>query len=101
MKNLILFGSEDAASLARYYFELHAGYKVVAFTVDGDFLKEVSFEGVPVVPFESVEKEFPADQNEMHIAIGYSQMNRTRKEKYEAAKQKGYILPTYISPKCS
>ena len=101
MKKLVLFGTGDIGQLAKYYFELHTDYRVAAFTVDGAFVKEDSFEGSPVVAFEEILKQFPAPECDMHIALSYAQMNRLRKEKYEAAKAKGYALPSYVSPKCS
>lgn len=101
MKKLILFGLDDIAEIARYYFESHLGYQVVAFTADGAYIKEDSAFGLPTVAFETVAKELPAEEHEMHIAIGYSKMNRLRKEKYDEAKVKGYSLATYVSPNCN
>jgi len=101
MPDLVLFGSDDAASLARFYFEKDTQYRVRAFTVDAAFVKEEHFEGVPVLAFETITQEFPPEKCAMHIAVGYSQMNRVRKAKYDAAKSYGYELPTYISPRCS
>jgi sugar O-acyltransferase (sialic acid O-acetyltransferase NeuD family) len=101
MKALVLFGLDDAAELARFYFEKDAGYHVVAFTADGQFIKEDSFCGVPAVPFEEVARSFPHRENDMHIAIGYSHMNRVRRSKYDEARAMGYQLATYVSPRCT
>lgn len=35
----------------------------------------------------------------MHIAIGYNDRNKTRKNFYDQAKLKGYALLTYVSSK--
>jgi sugar O-acyltransferase (sialic acid O-acetyltransferase NeuD family) len=101
MKNLILFGGGDIAQLANFYFQKHTDYKVVGFTMDGEYVKEKTYEGLPVIPFEEIEKSFPAAECDMHIALSYAQMNRLREKKYHEAKAKGYKLATYISPKCS
>ena len=101
MKKLILFGGGDIAQLANYYFQKHTDYKVAAFTMDGAYVKEKTYEGLPVVPFEEIEKSFPFAECDMHIALSYAQMNRLREKKYHEAKSKGYKLTTYISPKCS
>jgi len=99
--SLVLFGTGDIAQLAHYYFTQHTDFKVVAFTVDGDYIKEDLFEGLPVVPFEDISKSHPAKEYQMHIALSYSRMNRLRSEKYDIAIAKYYTLPSYISPKCS
>jgi sugar O-acyltransferase (sialic acid O-acetyltransferase NeuD family) len=101
LKDLILFGTGDVAQLAKFYFELHTDYRVKAFTVDGAYMKEDTFETCPVVAFEEVSKSFAPTACDMHIALSYSQMNRLRKAKYDAAKSMGYALATYVSPKCS
>jgi len=101
MRNLVVFGLDDAAELAHFYFERQADYKVVAFTADAQYIKEDKFCGVPTLAFSEIASRFPASANEMHIAIGYSKMNRVRKAKYDEAKAMGYTLATFVSPKCN
>ena len=101
MKKLVLFGTGDIAQLANYYFAKHTDYEVCAFTVDGAYVQEPTFEGLPVVAFEEINDRFGPNDCDMHIAVSYAQMNRVRQAKYEQAKSKGYTLATYISPKCS
>ena len=101
MKKLVLFGTGDIAQLANFYFSRHTDYEVAAFTVDGAYVKEDTFVGLPVVPFEEIEARFSPAEADMHVALSYAQMNRLRRTKYEEAKAKGYFLPSYISPKCS
>ena len=57
--------------------------------------------GKPLVPFESIEKIYPPDSFEMHIAIGYNDRNKTRTKFYKQAKKKGYTLLSYVSSKCT
>ena len=52
MKRLVIFGSQAFAQIAHYYFENDSEYTVAAFTVDRDYLKESTFQGLPVIPFE-------------------------------------------------
>jgi len=101
MKQLVIFGSGDIAQIANYYFKTDSAYDVAAFTVDGEYLKEDHFEGLPVVPFEQIQESHPATQYDLFIALSYAQMNKLRQAKYHAAKEKGYTLPSYISSKCS
>lgn len=99
MKKLVIFGNRQFAQLAKYYFEKDSIYKVVAFTVDKDYITEASFEGLPVLPFEGIEEVYSPLEYEIFIAVGYTDMNRLREKKFYEAKSKGYRLATYISSK--
>jgi sugar O-acyltransferase (sialic acid O-acetyltransferase NeuD family) len=98
-QKIVLFGTDQFAEVAHYYLEKDSPYKVVAFTVDKRYLKEKTKFGLPVVPFEEVQKKYPPTLFKMFIAIGYSNGNTTREEKYKAAKEKGYQLITYVCSK--
>jgi sugar O-acyltransferase (sialic acid O-acetyltransferase NeuD family) len=97
-KRLVIFGTGDIAQLAHYYFSSESDYEVAGFTVDAAFLKAPTFCGLPVVPFEDVLERFPPVGFEMFVALSYSRLNAVRKEKYLAAKAKGYRLASFVSP---
>lgn len=97
MKNLVIFGTGDAAELAHYYFTKDSDYIVSAFCADKDYITNNSFCGQPVVAFEDIEKTYPAESFDLFIALGYSNLNENRKLKYNIAKKKGYKLASYIS----
>lgn len=97
-KNLLLFGTGDLAKLACEYFTRDTNYKVIAFTVDREYLKEQTLMGFPVVPFDEVVKKYSPDEHEMHVCLIYNNMNRDRSFKCEQAKAVGYKLASYISP---
>lgn len=98
-KPLVIFGTAEMAELARFYFENDSEYRVVAFTVDDNFVTGDSFQGLPLVPFSEVIKRFAPTAFEMHIALSYARLNRLRQEKYEQAKQAGYRLVSYVCSK--
>lgn len=100
-KPLVLFGSGDIAELAHYYFSTDSEHEVVAFTVDGAYMMETVFCGLPVVPFEEVENHFSPDSHDMFVALSYSKLNSIRKEKYLAAKQKSYRIANYLSTRAT
>ena len=61
-KKVVVFGVLDTAELAHWYLENDSPYEVAAFTVNSAYLKETSFKGLPVVPFEEIETHFsPSD----------------------------------------
>lgn len=96
-KPLVVFGAAELAEVASYYMEKDGGRKVAAFTVDGSHVREEHFAGVPVVAFEEIEVGHGPESHDLFVAVGYSGINRLRKEKCEAAIIKGYQLPSYVS----
>jgi sugar O-acyltransferase (sialic acid O-acetyltransferase NeuD family) len=86
---------------AHYYFTHDSPYRVVAFTVDGEWLQKDTFLGLPVIAFEDLEPQFPPERYDLFIAVGYTKLNRVRASKYEEAKALGYRLPSYISSRCT
>ncbi len=101
MARLIIFGAGDIAQLAHDYFTEDSPHEVAAFTVDRAYLPGATFEGKPVVPFETVEKHYPPDRYRMFVALSYRDMNRLRERKCREAKEKGYSLVSYVSSRCS
>lgn len=96
---LVIFGSAEMAELAKFYFEHDSDYRVVAFTVDDEFVKGDQFQGLPLIPFsEAVARYAPAGYA-MHVALSYAKLNKTRQEKYIQAKAAGYSLASYVCSK--
>lgn len=98
-KKLIIFGLSNIAECAFEYFTYDSDYQVIAFTVDQDFIEEGKTEhmGIPVVPFEHLEKQFAPEQHDVFVALGSHKLNRIRTDKCQQAKAKGYKLASYIS----
>ncbi len=97
VKKLIIFGIEDFAQLAFEYFTHDSNYDVVAFTVDGAHATVSTLYGLPVIPFEEVEENFPASLHDVYAAVVYGKLNRSRENICSRIKEKGYRLATYIS----
>lgn len=101
MKKLVIFGLGDIAQIANYYFKIDSDYTVEAFTVDRSYIKDEIYEGLPVVPFDEIEDNYPPEDYDMFVALSYSELNKVREQKYSESKAKGYTLPSYISSKCT
>ncbi len=101
MPDLVIFGTGDIARLAHFYFGRDTDLRVVAFTVDASHRDAGELLGLPLVDFESVERRFPPSSFGLFVALGYTRMNRLRAERYERAKEKGYSLASYVSPRCT
>jgi sugar O-acyltransferase (sialic acid O-acetyltransferase NeuD family) len=98
MEKVILFGTSAGSQIAHFALSHDPRYEVVGFTVDRNYIKEKTFCGLPVTPFEEVQTLYPPSQFKMLIAIYANGMNKLRAEKYHQAKEKGYTLITYIHP---
>ncbi len=98
-EKLVIVGAGETALLAYEYFTHDSKYEVVAFCVERQFLKTETLEGLPVITFE----ELPARYNPQHfqafVAISYTQLNRGRTRLYQACKQMGFRMASYISSK--
>ncbi len=96
-KKLILVGAGEFALIAYEYFTYDSDYEVTAFSVEREFVKETSINGVPVVAFEEIEQHYPPEQCDMFVAVPASQLNRLRTRLYLKGKEKGYTFASYVS----
>jgi sugar O-acyltransferase (sialic acid O-acetyltransferase NeuD family) len=101
MSKLVIFGAGQIAELAHFYFQHDGNHEVVGFTVDQAHLREDSFLGLPVVPFESVPATFKPAEVRFFVAVSYSKINALRAEKVAAAKDMGYELVSYLSSRAT
>jgi sugar O-acyltransferase (sialic acid O-acetyltransferase NeuD family) len=100
-KQLVIFGSGDIAQLAHFYFSTDSEYEVAAFTLDANYIQENQFYNLPVVAFEEVVSKYPPNKYDFFVALGYSELNTVRKEKYLAAKTLGYRLASFVSSRAT
>lgn len=96
-KKVVILGDSAFAEVAYECFTRDSEYEVVGFSVNSAFLERNELFGLPVVPFEEIERFFDPDQVEFYAALVYSQLNRLRTRLYEEAKTKGYRPASYIS----
>lgn len=101
MAKVVIFGAGDIARLADFYFTRDSEHEVAAFTVDGEYRTADAFLGRPLVDANRVVEAYPPSEYGMFVALSYTKMNRLRAQKYEAMKQAGYPLVSYISSRCS
>lgn len=91
---IVIFGNGSMAKVLHSYMKDE--YEICGFCVDKCCIKSDKFLGLPLVPFENVEKYYPVDEYKMINSVGYIDMNDLRKKRSEEAKQKGYELISYI-----
>ena len=101
-KDIIIFGANDLGRLLKYYLENDMDpRKVVAFTMNKQYIQENKFLGLPVVAFEDIKDIYSPNEYEIMIAIGNSKMNEVRKKIFLECKEKGYIVASYYHSSCS
>ena len=104
MKDVIIFGTNDLAQLAKFYIESdpsYSDYRVAAFTADQDHIRSPTFEDLPVVPFEEIEKTYSPDNFYLFAPLTGIKMNQVRRAVYNRGKAKGYKFISYVSSKAT
>lgn len=97
-----MFGAGKVADVIYRHITLAGEHEVVAFATDAAHRPPTgSFHDKPVVAFETIAEQYPPERYGMIVAIGYHELNAVRKEKYDAAKAKGYRLVSHVSGRAS
>lgn len=101
MKEVIIFGNGEIARLAHFYFENDpvCKLKVVAFTIDDEFVNANTFNNLPLIPSSKISNLYPPNKFDAHVAISYRNLNQLREEKYQFMKSIGYNLVSYVCSK--
>lgn len=101
VKPIVFFGVGKIAEVISYYASEECGISIAAYTVDEKFKDKDVFLGKPVVPFESIEQNYPPEKYDMFIGIGYHQLNQLRTSKFNESQLKGYNLISIVSESCN
>lgn len=96
-QDLVLIGDGLFAEIAFEYFTHDTDYRVVAFSVDRSYLRSQDKFGLPVLPFDEIDRHFKPSRHAFFAAITYGQLNRVRERFYREAKAMGYRPASYVS----
>ena len=97
-KKLVVVGAGEFADIATEYFSAGSDYEVCGFSVEAEFLSEREKFGLPVVALEEIERHFPKEEFEVHVAITNTQLNQVRERLFKYLKKLGYTFASYVSP---
>ncbi len=97
-KKLLIIGAGEFADIAYEYFTVDSDYEVVGFAVEAEYLKDGEKFGLPVVALEEAETHFAPAAVEAHVAVTSTKLNRVRARLIGIAKDKGYVLASFVSP---
>ncbi len=94
---VVIFGAGQLSSLAWYVVTHDSPHEVVGFTVDAAWRLDTTLHGLPVVPFESLDRHFPPEEYVLLVSLGGRSMNGLRADRYRAAKERGYGFISYVA----
>jgi sugar O-acyltransferase (sialic acid O-acetyltransferase NeuD family) len=98
-RKLYIFGTQNFAEVAYYLFTSEEEYQLAGFTVDGAYLRETTFNGLPVIPFEELSGVIDKERDEIFVAIGVGKINTLRAEKVAQLQQQGFRIASFVSSK--
>ncbi len=98
-EKLIIIGEGETAQIAYEYFTSDTNFQVTAFSAEKAFIKKQTLFNLPIVPFEELEKFYSPNNHKVFVAVSFGKVNSVRSRLFNLAKEKGYALCTYISPK--
>lgn len=97
MTKVVVFGGGNFASLAWHSLVHDSDWQVAGFTVDRPYCVEVERHGLPVVPFDALEAQFPPGDHALLVHLGPIGMNRLRRARCDEAVAQGYRLARFQS----
>ena len=99
-KPIVIVGAGENADIAHEYFSVDSDREVVAFAVEQRYLPDTGaeHEGLPVVPFEGLDRSHPPTQVETFVALSSTWLNRARTRLFRAVKEQGYTCASFVSP---
>lgn len=101
MSSIVVFGAGKIAEVVRSFLATDQSISIAAFTCDREFVTGPTFCGAPLVPFEEIEAAYPPSAHQMFVAIGYQALNNVRAERCRQAREKGYRLISWVSPRAN
>ena len=96
-KPLVIIGNGEIAAMAHQYFAYDSEYEVAAFAIGAAYIKNETFEGLPLIPLDELAVRYPPSTHDVFVAIGDSQLNRVRRRLFDHCATAGYHLASYVS----
>lgn len=100
MENVIVFGIGEIAEVASFYLEHASSYKVVAHTVEANYLAGDIFNNLPVIAWEEILDKFSPTEVKLFAPVSYHAVNQTRKRIYLEGKKLGFEFISFVHPDC-
>lgn len=96
MKKVVIFGTSGVAKELCFYLENDGYGEVMAYTLNQSYCVHEQLQGKKIIAYEELGNYFQKDEIVVLVAIGYSQMNNTRKAIIEMCEEDGWEIGTFI-----
>jgi sugar O-acyltransferase (sialic acid O-acetyltransferase NeuD family) len=96
MKKVIIFGNGDFARRMCYYITTDTDWELCGFTVEAEYLNNATFQGLPLINFDTITDKYPNSEYEIVLGVGYRKMNTIRQRIFLECKQKGYRISQFV-----
>ena len=97
-KDIIIFGNTEYSYMIAKYIESFNDNKILSFTVDKAYIRELNLHGIKVIPFEDIEEHACLDNVEFIIGVGYKAMNSVREDIYNRLKKRKFKIGSFFHP---
>ena len=97
-QKIILAGNAITAQILHAYLVSDQRYRMVGVTVDDAFVSKGGVGELPAVPISAVSSAVPAGECRVLMAVGYSDLNRSRESLFTRLKAMGFAIETYVHP---
>ncbi|MEY2431396.1 MAG: hypothetical protein QOC92_1121 [Acidimicrobiaceae bacterium] len=94
---IVIVGTSENADIAYEYFTHDSPHRVVAFSVERDYLEAGTMNGLPVVALEELEDRYDPAEHRAHVALSSQKLNRVRRRLFDVVKEKGFQCVSYVS----
>lgn len=101
MRKIIIAGTSDFSLVLLDLIIKENQGKVIAFTLNEEYIVEKKLAELPIVAFEKLEALFDMEEVEILLSFGYSNLNAIREQFYCTCKEKGYTIYSFISKNAS
>ena len=72
---VLIFGTASFAQVVHFLLKNDSSHEVVGFTVNEDHITKKEIMGLPVLPFEDLQRTHPPDDFKMFVAVGYKRVS--------------------------
>ena len=98
MKKILLAGNAITGGILSAYLRRDPRYEVAGFTVDDEFVAQGGVGGYRTIGLSEAISAFSPDTHRIIMAMGYSDLNRSRETMFGRLRAMGYRIETYIHP---
>jgi sugar O-acyltransferase (sialic acid O-acetyltransferase NeuD family) len=94
---VVVVGAGEFAEIAYEYLTHDSPHEVIGFAVERDYLDRPELFGLPVAPFDEIDRHYDPLRHKALVAVTYTHLNRVRTRLYQGAKEKGFGFLSYVS----